>query len=172
MSAPLNKLLSKSDRALLTEFAGTHIKCIEEQLAFDENYSKAKPIVLEVVRVLFPLNDMAVLARYNLVQPDKCIRFGGWRNNDTSFVFKDDDPDMPFVPKFGSCYNRAYIWTKDHLQILSAYQLSRQALALAKGQKLETYRRLILGARSFNDVSSIWPAAEKLRNSIIPSTLE
>jgi hypothetical protein len=167
MSKLPNKRLSKEDREILRTFAGKHINCPAEKAALDAIYKTAKKVVLEVVRQKYPVKDMAVLNKYNQAAPDKCIMFGASRyDRDAIFFFVDDD--APLVPGRDGCQERHYPWTAEQKAVLAEYQLKRLALERAKKDKLDTYTRLIFGSNTFNDITTIWPAAEELRPRIVP----
>jgi len=166
-----NKTLNKSDRKLLFTFAKSNITCPAEQAAFDAAYDTAKPFVIDAVHKRFPPADMAIMAKYGATREDPCIGFGGFYDPDSVFRFKPGEA-LPLVPRTTGCGELRYDWSKEALAALNAYVLARQAHRKALDSKIEDYRRLIIGSRTFNDVAAVWPAVEALRTKLIPKTPE
>jgi hypothetical protein len=172
MSTKTNKRLNEKDREILKNFASNNISCEAEQANYEKAYKAAKTTVLKVVQSRFPVKDMKLLLKFEVAQPDKCICYSGYYDIDGQFRFHHDDKDIPLVPKSGGCHTRGYDWSKEDREILSAYQLARQALEKAKNEKNNAYYRLINGSTTFNDIVAVWPAAEILRDKIIPQNTE
>lgn len=170
MSKTRNKALNQTDRDRLLTFANSNIACPAEQAVFDAAYLKARAIVLVVVRDKYPPKDMKVLDKYKVARHDTCIRYGARYDSDSAFHFKDDDKDVPLVPGISDCSGRTYEWTAEHRSVLDEYQLAREALKKARKEKFDAYKRLVTGSRTFNDVVAVWPAAEALRDRIVPET--
>ncbi len=166
-----NKTLNKSDRETLFNFAKANISCPPEKAALDAAYDKAKPYVLEAVQKRFPPADMAIMQKYGATREDPCIRFGGYYNADSVFHFNTGEA-VPLVPRNTGCSELHYEWSSDALNALNSYVLARHAHRKALDQKIEDYRRLIVGSRTFNDVVAVWPAAESLRAKLIPKSPE
>lgn len=169
---PKNKLLNQRDRDLLYKFAAEHISAPAEKQAVDTSYEKCKQFVLATVNKAFPPADMKVLEKYGAARVDCCIRFGGPYDHESVFQFRDDDKSAPLLPRYNDCSSRQYDWTTDERKALNAHVLAVRKLHAALAAKREDYRKLIVGCRTFNEVTTIWPAAEKLRNTIIPATVE
>lgn len=167
-----DKTLNKDDREKLFAFAKANITCPVEQKAMDDAYKVAKPFVLDTVHSRFPLKDMKVLDRYGAARRDECIRFGGLYDNDSVFRFRSGDTDIPLVPRQNSCRELDYEWSKEARDALNAYVLARQAHNKAMERKTEDYRKLIVGSRMFNDVVAVWPAAEAIRDRLMPKNVE
>lgn len=167
-----NKSLNKTDREALMTFAHNNVTCAAETAAMDAAYDRAKPLVLAAVHNRFPIADMVVLERYGAARRDDCIRFGGSYDTESTFYFRKDDTDVPLVPRQTGCGQLFYEWSKEARDALNAYVLARQALEKARRSKLEDYRRLIVGSRTFNDVVAVWPAADVMRSKLIPKTPE
>lgn len=165
-----NKALNKNDREALLNFASGNIACPTEEAAMNAAYDLAKPLLLTTVHTRFPPNDMAVLERYGAARRDDCVRFGGSYDTESTFYFRKGDTDVPLVPRQSGCSQLYYEWNKEARAALNAYVLARQAFEKARKSKLEDYRRLIVGSRTFNDVVAVWPAAEALRAKLIPKT--
>ena len=165
-----NKSLNKADREALMNFASANISCAEEAAAMDAAYDIAKPLLLTTVHNRFPPTDMAVLERYGAARRDDCVRFGGSYDTESTFYFRKGDTDVPLVPRQTGCSQLYYEWNKEARAALNAYVLARQAYEKARKNKLEDYRRLIVGSRTFNDVVAVWPAAEAMRAKLIPKT--
>lgn len=172
MTKMRDKRLNSADRDLLLAFAQKHITCPHEQEAYEAAYTAARVVVLAAVHAKFPVKDMKVLERYGASHHDSCVRFGGAYDTDATFYFKRDDAKIPLVPRYSGCSTRAYDWSDEARKVTATYQLAAQALKKARDAKVNDYRRLILGARSFNEIVSVWPAAETLRSKIIPDTVE
>ena len=169
-STPRNKRLNSSDREFLLDFAKQNIKVPAEEAALDEAYKAARKVCLLVVHAKYPPKHMKLMLQYGCAKPDLCIRFGGGYDHESAFNFKKDDPAIPLVPSISSCTQRQYEWTKEQRAVMDAYVLARQAHDKALAEKFQTYRRLILGSTTFNDITSVWPAAETLRARLIPET--
>lgn len=167
-----NKSLNKADREALMSFAHNNIVCAEEAAAMDAAYDRAKPLLLAAVHNRFPAADMEVLERYGAARRDDCVRFGGSYDTESTFYFRKGDADVPLVPRQTGCGQLYYEWSKEARNALNAYVLARQAYEKARKSKLDDYRRLIVGSRTFNDVISVWPAAEAMRAKLIPKTPE
>lgn len=172
MAKTKDKTLNKVDRKKLFEFAKANVKCPAEQAALDAAYKTAKPFVLSVVHLRFPPKDMKVLDRYGAARRDECVSFGGFYDSDSVFRFRANDVDIPLVPRQNSCRELSYDWSKEARDALNAYVLAKQAHKKAVDQKIEDYRRLIMGSRMFSDVVAVWPAAEVLRERLMPKTVE
>lgn len=172
MAKAKDKVLNKGDRDQLIIFANKNIKCPAEQAALDAAYDAAKPFVLNTVHLRFPPKDMKVLDRYGAARRDECISFGGFYDTDSVFRFRANDADIPLVPRQNSCRELSYDWSKEAREALNAYVLAKQAHKKAVDQKIEDYRKLIVGSRMFSDVVSVWPAAEALRERLMPKTVE
>ena len=167
-----NKQLNKTDREVLIGFAASSIQCPQEEAARDESYQRAKPYVLAAVRQKYPPSDMKVMERYGAARVDTCIRFGGSYDNESVFRFREDDRDAPLVPRHTGCSDRSYDWSDKVRAVLIAHVTAVRNFEKARELKLEDYRRLVIGSRTFNDVVAVWPAAEALRNKLIPQTAQ
>lgn len=164
-----DKALNKEMRDTLALFAKDNVKCPEEQAALDAAYEKAKPHVLTAVTSVFPVKDMKVLAKYGAAVRRMGFNYGGYYDRESSFHFRTE-AEAPLVPRH-TMHDNNFEWPKDVRELMDAYVLARQAHRKAVDDKLRDYRQLIVGARTFNEVVAVWPAAEVLRARLIPATV-
>lgn len=163
-----DKRLNDKDRDALYSFARKSVQCPAEKDALKKAYDAAKPCILAAVNRRYPQADMKILEKYGAARVDYCIRFGGLYNPDSIFKFDPEDNDAPLVPRYNSCQSHMIDFTLDERLILQEYELAVKAYDKAIKSKLEDYLNLIRGSRTFNDVATIWTAAEAIREAIIP----
>lgn len=162
--------LNGNHRHLLRQFANDNLSCPAEKKARDRAYAKAAKLVSEIVRKKFPVADMAILSKYEVGAPDACINGTAPDGRFLRFTFDAEDSLIPVVPN-RYCSTRAMAWTVTATEAIDAFEKANNALDKALEAKRVNYQALINSARTFEEVVSVWPAAEALRDKIgAPST--
>ncbi len=158
--------LNEKDRDALKQFAQQWVTSPETEAATKAAYNAAAKAVRAVVDERFPPRDMKVLARYNVAFKDRCINNGHWMTEFT-FTFNDDDDRAPLLPK-NRCERRQFDWSPEVRALLEVHHRAKDLHRDAINKKLAHYRSLINGARTFEDITSVWPAAAVLQRQAGP----
>ena len=158
--------LSQKDREALMQFARETVTSPETEARANEAYEAAATAVIAHVDDKFPPRDMQVLKRYRVAAQDLCINGGEWIS-ERRFEFRKDDPRVPILPKY-SFDRRTFVWSREEENLLDQYHYTMAAHKEAIDNKLCHYRALIIGAKSFEDITAVWPAAAKLQRKMDP----
>lgn len=163
-----NKRLSNTDRDTLYSFAKKQVAATEDSAALDAAYDAAAQVIHDLMIEKYPPKDMKVLERYGAAEADACIYVTRAQYDFDRFCFRDGDKRIPVRPRERGC-NRGspFILEGDHRQVYDAFKDAEKAQKDAMQKRLSDYRALIYGARNFNEVASVWPAAEALREAIV-----
>lgn len=164
--------LTQELRRRLVHLADRLIVTPAETAALDAAYEAAAPFVRLVVAKRFPPKDMAVLKKYDAAGEDHCIRLAEVdTNNVKQFNFRINDT-APLRP-LGSCRRYVYLAEPDLFALVKAWEEARDAQKGAHDDKLRAYKALIFGSKYLEDVTAIWPEAEKLRPAghQVPATI-
>lgn len=156
--------LNVGHRDALRHFASTNINCDAEQKARDKAYAKAAKAVRAAVEKRFPVRDMAILEKYSVASPDKCIKGGNPAGAFVRFSFDHKD-DGPLCPS-RSCGTRSIPFDQATCDAIDSLQKANDVLEKARTAKYAAYKSLVASAVTFEEVLEIWPAAEALRERI------
>jgi hypothetical protein len=160
--------LNQAHREMLLRFATDNLSCPAEEKARAKAYERASRLVRDAVEKRFPSDDMAVLTKYNCSYPDACIRGGSPSGQFVGFQF-DKKEDAPIVPDHG-CSSRSIGFTQATVDAIEAFEKANNLLKDARQKKIDAYRTLIGTARSFEEITAVWSAAEALAEKIVART--
>lgn len=154
--------LTQSMRQALKQYARKALSEAEDTATVDSTYNVAAQLVKTHVESLFPPKDMEVLAKYNACYRDACV------NNHRSFTFAFyEQRYAPRVPRDGnSCSTREYAFDAATKAAIERYNLAVSLRNDKVEAKLRDYVSLIYSARTFEDVTDVWAAAEVLRSQL------
>jgi hypothetical protein len=161
-----NKRLSQGNRDDLYRLARKQVKATADAAALDNAYEHAAQAVHAAVVAEYPQKDMAVLVRYDAASKDACIYVSSGHYNYDRFCFRDDDKRIPLRPG-SNCNRAAFLLKGEALAAYDAYKDAEKAHEAECARRLSDFKALIYGAKTFNEVASIWPAAEAMRESIV-----
>jgi hypothetical protein len=166
-----NKRLSQYNRDDLTRFARKQIASTADATELDAAYERAAQAVHDALVEKYPQKDMKVLQRYDAASADACIYVSSGYYNYDQFCFRDDDKRIPLRPgRAGGCNSRnAFMLEGDRLEAWEAYKDAQAAHDAEIKRRLSDFTALINGAKTFNEVADVWPAAEVMRESIVGS---
>jgi hypothetical protein len=158
-------VIKKPHQAILMDFAKKHVKAASNLRAkLDAAYEAVIPLVLVEAHKKYPPEDMAVLTKYGMARTDHCLN----QFESNSFIFNEDDPRVPLVPRYSDCSSRLYAWPDKTEKARARWQLAKEAVDQDVARKLNAYRELIASAKNFKEIVEVWPAAETLRSVIQP----
>lgn len=163
-----NKRLSASDRDVLLAFAKKQVSATQDMSDVDTAYEKAADAIHAKILVDNPPKDMAVLKRYGLADLDRCIYISTGGYNYQQFTYREGDKRIVLRAYRRNGCNRHPIQLEgEGEQAFDAYLRAVKANEVDQASRLSNFKALIYNSRSFNDVATIWPAAEELRASIV-----
>lgn len=149
--------LNKEMREALTQFASANVSVPDADKRADKAYSIALPLVLAAVAKKYPETDMAVLAKYKLSEPDKCLI--GYSENSQQLTFICRTGDAPIVPN-GYCHARNYSWSAKCASAIEEYNFAAEQAKDERRKVLRDYDVLIASYQTAEDVLEVWPAAQ------------
>lgn len=161
-----NKRLSNGDRNTLTAFAKQQIEATEDKSAYEAAYERAATAIHEVVVAMHPQKDMQILAKYDCASPDPCIYVSTGGYNYERFEYVSGDKRIAQRP-LRNCRTQTIVLEGEAEEAFDAWRAAKKALEDGRKQRLNDFRALILNSRSFNQVAETWPAAERLRETIV-----
>ncbi|MGV0964221.1 MAG: hypothetical protein ACOYBT_10055 [Polynucleobacter sp.] len=166
-----NKRLSQHNRDTLYSFAKKQVAATADTTALDTAYEAAAQSIHDVMVAKYPPKDMKVLARYDAASPDECIYVSTLNNRFEQFCFRKEDARIPMRPgRVGNCNRRNALLLEGPAE--AAYDTfydAQKAHEAAIKLRLKDFNALIYNAQTFNEVASVWPAAEALRTTIVGS---
>lgn len=162
-----NKRLSNGDRDTLYTFAKKQVEATENSATLDAAYDAAAQVVHDLMVEKYPPKDMKVLERYGVAEADACIYVTRSQYDYDRFTFRDGDKRVPMRPHGYCNRNAPFILEGDARKIYDAFKDAEKAQSEALRKRVADYKALIYGARNFNEVVSVWPAAEVLREAIV-----
>jgi hypothetical protein len=164
-----NKRLSERDRDALYSFARKCIAETQDASAVDAAYDVAAQAVHDALVEKYPQKDMRVLERYDAATADSCVYVSRGHYDYDQFCFRDDDKRIPLRPgRSGGCNSRnAFMLEGERADAYAAYTKAKEAHESAIRQRFNDYKALIYAAKTFNEVSEVWPQAEQLREAIV-----
>lgn len=163
-----NKRLSQYDRTRLLELAKKRVTESADADARDAAYHAAAEAIRAEVEKQFPPKDMKVLARYDAASPDKCIYVSRGYGDRDRFCFREGDK-IPMRPSNGGCGYRTFLLEGPAIEALDAYKDAEKAFEDGITQRFSDYKALICTVNTFNEVASVWPEAEELREAVVGS---
>jgi hypothetical protein len=164
-----NKRLSDSNRNSLYNLARKRIVETQDSTELDNAYEFAADAVHNALVEKYPQKDMKVLARYDAASPDGCVYVscGGYYEYD-QFCFRSDDKRIPLRPSGRGCNSRnAFMLEGEAADAFRAYKKANEARDEAIKQRFADFKALIYAAKTFNEVTEVWPEAEQLREAIV-----
>ena len=162
-----NKRLSGYDREKLVALARKHIAATADTTALDETYERAADHISRVVAAKWPQKDMAVLAKYDVADADACIYASTGGGDYGQFHFRAGDKRIPLRPKRRHCSSHPVLLEGEAADAYRAHEQAEKAHKATQAQRLNDFKALIEGSRSFNEIEAVWPAASELRSSIV-----
>jgi hypothetical protein len=168
--APLkNKRLSDRDRDSLYKLARKRIEDTQDSTGLDNAYEFAAQAVHDALVEQYPQKDMRVLARYDAATADSCVYISRGHYDYDQFCFREGDKRIPLRPgRGGGCNSRnAFMLEGERADAYSAYNKAKEAHEAAIKQRYADYQALIYAAKTFNEVTEVWPEAEQLREAIV-----
>lgn len=165
---PKNKRLNQSDRETLYALARKKVKETQDRTALDGTYDAAAAAISAQMKAMYPPADMAVLNRYEQASRDACIFYSTGGSNYERFQFRDDDDRTPLRPNDRGCnWRTPFLLEDENSAILTAYRNAEAEINAEIKRRENAFKALIWGAKSFNEVVSVWPGAEALRENIV-----
>jgi len=162
-----NKRLSEGSRNDLYRLAVKRVAETQDSAALDDAYDKAATVIQKAMLALYPAKDMAVLQRYQTATADKCIYFSTGGGDYQQFCFRDADKRIPLRPRDRGCNSRTPILLEgENEAALKAYNVAAEDHKSNLKSRGDDFKALIFGAKTFNEVASVWPGAEALREAI------
>lgn len=147
-------------REKLISYATETVKPAAETKALDAAYKKAAPLVRKIVEAKYKPADMAICAKYELTQPDACIRLQLANGAVQEFEFVEDD-GIPIVTR-GSCYSRMYVADEKASAAIDAWAAARDAFKAEAKKRIAAYTALVQGSSTVEDVQAVWPEVSSL----------
>ncbi|HVJ31609.1 MAG TPA: hypothetical protein VND94_00720 [Terriglobia bacterium] len=144
----------------------------KEKAALDKAYAKCAPLVRKVVIAKFPVSDMDILAKYDLIRIDECIKLRLTAGGIVGFNF--EQADAVRVPHHYGCGSRIYEADEKLTKAHEDWSAAKDALDAAIAAKTADYRALISGSRYLEEIEAVWPGASFIRPLIgrnLPATL-
>lgn len=160
--------LTMSARFALKKLAGELVTSPDEDKAVKAAYKKAAPLVRSIVETKYPPKDMRVLQKYKKAQKDDCIKLQLAAGGIEVFNFAGNTGPMVAHKTYeGVIYPADTIATDAVLE----WKKAVDARTAARDQKIADYKTLIYAARNLEDVTAIWPEAEKVRSQLKSTAL-
>jgi hypothetical protein len=153
----VKRRMSDDIRYRLRGLADQLVKPIRLAEALEAAYKKAAPVVRKVVEAKYPPKDMRILAKYEAAGPDKCVKVQLANGTVEKFDFTDD---APFVVS-SYCSNRMYL-AGDASGAIEDWAAARDKFNEERKRRLADYNSLILTAKYVEEITGVWPEAEKL----------
>jgi hypothetical protein len=168
-AAPIqkNKRLTQGDRDTLFTLATKQVVATENSDALDAAYDAAAQVVHDALVAKYPQKDMLVLKRYDTAKADQCVYVTRAMYDYDRFNFRDGDTRIPLRPVDNCNRNAPFSLEGEQAKVYEAFKDAEKAHKKTLDQRMADYKALIYGARNFNEVVSVWPAAEVLRESIV-----
>ena len=165
---PKNKRLSQTDRETLFKLARKKVIETQDVSALDAAYDAAANVIQKQMEAKYPPADMATLNRYDQASRDSCIYYSTGGSNYERFEFREGDARIPLRPNNRGCnYRTPFLLEGEGEAALKAYNRAEDDHKAAIKQRENDFKALIWGAKSFNDVASVWPGAESLRETVV-----
>lgn len=149
--------LNKEMREALVAFAEANAVSPTYDKKADKAYATAIPLVLAAVTKKYPVADMAVLERYDLAKPDKCLI--GYSDAGQQLTFNCREADAPVVPK-GYSHSRNYAWPAKTVAAIEEHNLLTAQARDERAKIVRDYRTLVASYQTAEDVLDVWPAAQ------------
>ncbi|MDE2106388.1 MAG: hypothetical protein KGL39_54735 [Patescibacteria group bacterium] len=156
--------LYQGARSQLKTLARKLVGCPAEEATLAAAYEAAAPAVRAIVHRALPPRDMAVYKRYDPAYIDDCIRLRLTSGGVEQFLF--DEGTGPLVVHGGGCLRRIFLADETETDLVQTWIAARDAHKAALKAKLSDYDALISQAKTLEDVTAIWPEAERLRSEI------
>jgi hypothetical protein len=161
--------LLKDHRKRLTALAESLITTPNEDAAYEEG----RRVALNALRAELDIShtatpaEYATLKKYGCLTEDRCLRLtcteiaGAY----TNFNVLETDTPLQF-PRRGYSYGARDV-TRATWDLIKTYENLYRARKDAREAKLADYRALIYGARTYEDITSVWPEASRLHDQIV-----
>jgi hypothetical protein len=162
-----NKRLSEANRADLFALAKRRVSETQPSDEFDAAYDRLATAINGIMVAKFPVKDMKVLERYDVAAPDACIYISTGGYNYDRFEFREGDKRIPVRPG-RDCNRRSPLLLEgDDQDAYDSFKAAEKARNAEIAARVNDYKALIWGAKSFNEVASVWADAEALRSAIV-----
>lgn len=149
-----------SHREALIAFAHKIVDCPEEAKAEDASYRNALPMVQRAIEKRYPLDDMAVLKRYELVRYLKEIRVQLTVGGIDQFTFRaGEEQQFAYTKDYYSSQSPVIAVDEKTTDAISKWVLAAKTLKAARAVKLAQYEGFIKNATTFEQVLEVWPEA-------------
>ena len=155
--------LTHDKRQRLHKLARDLVTCHAEKKALNEAYKIAAPLVRKIVEARYPRRDMMICQKYQVADIDDTIRLNLTAGGVEEFKFKDKTGPLAVA---GYCSNRMFQADDAATDAVMNWVRARDSYRDAIKTKLSDYRALIEGARTFEQVLTVWPEAETLRSDM------
>lgn len=152
----LNGLTRDRLIALSQELVG----CPVEKDRLEAAYDRAEPLVRAAVLAKYPVSDMLVLEKYDCAEVDDCIKLQLTAGGVDKFQF--DAGTGPLVAETTTS-GAIYLADEETTHAFEEWKVASDAYNACIRQKLGDYRTLVTTARTLEDVTEIWPEAERVR---------
>lgn len=163
-----NKRLSQTDRETLFKLARKKVVETQDDAALKVAYDAAADVISAQMKAKYPPADMEVLRRYDQATRDNCIYYSTGGFNYEQFRFREDDDRIPLRPKERGCNMRTpFLLEGENEKVLANFRRVEAENKAAIKQRENDFKALIWGAKTFNEVASVWPGAETLRETIV-----
>lgn len=163
-----NKRLSQGDREALFRHAQKIIDATEDSSAVDNAYHAAAEAIRMEIERQYPVKDMKVLAKYDAARSDDCIKISRGGYDVDQFCYRKGDK-APLRPARGGCRSHVYALDQAGLDAFDTHKLAVKERDDRVKARLADYKALIFHVPSFNDVASVWPEANELREAVVGS---
>ncbi len=166
MTTLKNKRLSDGNRSSLYRLAARKIEETTDTTELDETYAAAKAIAHKAAATTYPPKDMQVLKRYGATLEDECIYLAGPSAQYLELYLRCGDGIIR--PYSRGCNRQAPFAVSDEdAAAITLYNDTKKLFDAALKTRRDDFYALINTAKSFNELSAIWPAAEELRQQIV-----
>lgn len=163
-----NKRLSEGNRNALIRFAFARIKETAGTVEFDAAYQVAAKAMSVAIAAKYPKKDMDVLKKYDVTQQDTCVYYAGSGAQYGQFEYRRDDDAIPSTPRSRYCNERTpYALDEAGTEAVTSYQSLLEKHDAVLKRRYADFRALIKTVATFNELATVWPACEELRERIV-----
>lgn len=155
--------LNVGKREALKRLAYDELPTGDLEAKAEEAFEKADALTRDDLEKAYPEEDKKVLRRYDLLSETRRVTGSDLDTGQVVSMFLKD----PVMVPFSSYTSKGIVaFTKETVQAIEAYGKARSELSIFKDKRMADYKALIDTSRTFEDVVSVWPGAEKLRESL------
>lgn len=140
------------------------VDCPAEQKAEEQAYQRAAPLIRKMIEKRYPLADMEVLKKYEVLRTDDCVNIQLTAGGVEQFKFKTDE--KVGVPRTGSCSTWVFLADDKITDAMQKWTAARDAAKTALAKKQSDYVSFIETATTFEQIVGIWPEASELAPKI------